>query len=55
MTDKLLRTFPNDPMPAYIEKGEGIYLYTDNDIVIFEFGDAILEIPMSEIKVLSLG
>jgi len=34
---------------------EGAYLYTDNDMVIFEVGDALLEIPMSEIKLLSLA
>jgi hypothetical protein len=34
---------------------EGVYRYTDNDIVIFEVGDALLEIPMSEIRVLSLS
>ncbi len=26
--DILLRTFPNKPIPPYIERGEGIYLYT---------------------------
>lgn len=34
---------------------EGVYRYTDNDIVFFEVGDAQLEIPMSEIKVMSLS
>ena len=34
---------------------EGIYRYTENDIVFFEVGDALLEIPMSEIKLLSLA
>jgi len=34
---------------------EGVYRYTDNDIVIFEVGDALLEIPMSEIRILSLS
>ena len=34
---------------------EGIYLYSDNDIVYFEVGNALLEIPMSEIKILSLA
>lgn len=34
---------------------EGVYRYTDNDKVFFEVGDALLEIPMSEIKVMSLS
>jgi hypothetical protein len=34
---------------------EGVYLYTDNDIVFFEVGDALLEIPMNEIKILTLS
>jgi len=34
---------------------EGVYRYSDNDMVIFEVGDALLEIPMSEIKLLSLS
>lgn len=34
---------------------EGIYQYTDNDMVYFEVGDALLEIPMSEIKILYLS
>lgn len=34
---------------------EGVYRYTDNDMVIFEVGDALLEIPMSEISILSLS
>jgi len=34
---------------------EGIYRYTDNDMVIFEVGDALLEIPMSEIRILALS
>jgi hypothetical protein len=34
---------------------EGVYCYTENDMVIFEVGDALLEIPMSEIRVLSLS
>ena len=28
MSDKLLRTFLNEPIPPYIERGEGVYLYT---------------------------
>lgn len=28
MSDKLLRTFPNEPIPPYIGRGEGLYLYT---------------------------
>ena len=27
-TSKLLRTFLNEPVPTYIDRGEGIYLYT---------------------------
>jgi hypothetical protein len=34
---------------------EGVYRYTENDIVFFEVGDALLEIPMSEIRLLSLA
>jgi hypothetical protein len=34
---------------------EGIYHYTENDIVVFEVGDALLEIPMSEIKIMYLS
>lgn len=34
---------------------EGVYRYTDNDMVIFAVGDALLEIPMSEITLLSLA
>jgi hypothetical protein len=34
---------------------EGVYLYTDDDIVFFEVGDALLEIPMNEIRVLTLS
>jgi hypothetical protein len=34
---------------------EGVYRYSDNDVVFFEVGDALLEIPMSEIKVLYLS
>ena len=34
---------------------EGVYLYSDNDIIFFEVGDALLEIPMSEIKLLFLS
>lgn len=34
---------------------EGVYRYSDNDMVFFEVGDALLEIPMSEIKILSLS
>jgi hypothetical protein len=34
---------------------EGVYRYSDNDMVIFEVGDALLEIPMNEIKILSLS
>jgi hypothetical protein len=34
---------------------EGVYRYSDNNMVIFEVGDALLEIPMSEIKILSLS
>jgi hypothetical protein len=34
---------------------EGIYRYIENDILFFEVGDALLEIPMSEIKLLSLA
>jgi hypothetical protein len=34
---------------------EGVYRYTDNDMVVFEVGDALLEIPMSEIRILSLS
>jgi len=34
---------------------EGVYNYSDNDIVFFDVGDAQLEIPMSEIKVLYLS
>lgn len=26
--NQVLRTFPNEPVPPYIERGEGIYLYT---------------------------
>ncbi|MBU1122814.1 MAG: aminotransferase class III-fold pyridoxal phosphate-dependent enzyme [Candidatus Omnitrophica bacterium] len=28
MSNKLLRTFLNEPIPTYIDRGEGIYLYT---------------------------
>jgi hypothetical protein len=34
---------------------EGVYRYTDNDIVFFEVGNALLEIPVSEIDVLYLS
>jgi len=34
---------------------EGVYRYTDNDIVFFEVGNALLEIPMREIEVLYLS
>lgn len=34
---------------------EGVYHYSDNDKVFFEVGNALLEIPMSEIKVLYLS
>jgi hypothetical protein len=34
---------------------EGVYLYTENNIVFFEVGDALLEIPISEVKILSLA
>jgi len=34
---------------------EGVYLYSDNDMVFFEVGDALLEIPMSEIKLLDFA
>jgi len=34
---------------------EGVYRYTDNEMVIFEVGDALLEIPMSEIRILALS
>ncbi len=29
-TSSLLRTFLNEPVPPYIERGEGVYLYTKN-------------------------
>ena len=34
---------------------EGVYLYSNNDMVFFEVGDALLEIPLREIKVLSFS
>lgn len=34
---------------------EGVYLYTENDIVMFEVGDALLEIPVSEIRILAFS
>jgi len=34
---------------------EGVYRYGDNEKVLFEVGDAMLEIPMSEIKVLTFS
>lgn len=34
---------------------EGVYHYSDNDTAFFEVGNAMLEIPMSEIKVLYLA
>jgi len=34
---------------------EGVYRYSENDMVFFEIGDALLEIPMSEIKVMYLS
>jgi hypothetical protein len=34
---------------------EGVYRYRDNDVIFFEVGDALLEIPMSGIKILSLS
>jgi len=34
---------------------EGVYRYSDNDVVFFEVADAQLEIPMSEIRVMYLS
>jgi adenosylmethionine-8-amino-7-oxononanoate aminotransferase len=28
--EKILHTFPNDPLPPYVERGQGVYLYTSD-------------------------